>query len=196
MDIAGIVALIVALASIGWQIWDYFPRLRMSAVDLYIPHVYRNMSLLFVRLAFVNPSSRVRSVGDIDIRININSTSIPVNFAEVEATYSSQDLHVLFHKLTKDNSSYQFPIPTSELLQITLDIPPHQSASKWYVFGLMTRADYVESQSALVMFRVYDHRLKASLHDAFLYKRSMASCSRTIPLGKIVTTSWSFSTES
>jgi hypothetical protein len=188
VDIAGVAGLAIALGSVAWQAKDYSSRLRMSVLDLVIPHVYKNISLVLVRLAFVNPSSQVRSVCHVDI--SIKSIVNPVLRAEVLATYS-EDFRVLFYKPSIEETNYQFPVPTSESLQIPLDIPPHQSVSKWCVFALGIEGDYSEPRIAIAEFRVYD-KLKISGFGLSLPKRPMAYCWKQVLAGKTITASWPF----
>ncbi len=188
MDIATWFALAIALGSIGWQIKDFFPRLRMSVVDLYIPYVYKNMSLVLVRLAFVNPSSRAKCVCHVDI--NIKSTIIPVHRAEVLAMYE-KDLHTLIYALP-EAQNHQFPLAVVESLQIPLDIPPHQSLSKWCVFAAEIEGDKLEPVIAIAEFRAYDYQLKVSGFRLSFPKRPMAYCWKQILAGQTTAVSWPF----
>jgi hypothetical protein len=169
------VALAIVLPTAFYQLWCHFRRLQMRIVGFAIPYVHNNTSLVLVRLAFVNPSSRYRTVCDISVDSTLKNVTVQPPVLEYLPNQNT-----LNYKLPKDETRCSIPI--AEALLPPLDIFPHQSQSKWLAFLLEIPVELgTESQATVLEFRAYDYR-----------KKQIADCCRVAVAGKICGFSFPF----
>jgi hypothetical protein len=173
--VGGWIALAIALALVVVQLWNYFRPLQMRVVGFVVPYVHNNISLVLVRLGFVNPSSRGRTVCDVFVDSTLKNVTVQQPLVEYQLNQNA-----LIYRLPKDETRCSIPI--AEALQPPLDILPHQSQSKWKVFLLEIPEELgTESQATVLKFHAYDYR-----------KKQIASCCKQAVAGEILGFSFPF----
>ena len=178
-------ALLIALTTAFFQFRDYYFRIRMRVLDYIVPYVHGQLSLVAVRLALVNPSSKAASVCHIDIKSSLRD--VPVIPVHLEY---SEDFQTSYYRLDNDDSEYRFQMPTSELLRIPVDILPHQSLNKWLVFSVELPKWAFERRENIVTileFSAFDHR-----YNVWKQKGKVSSCWKQALVGKKFSASWPY----
>jgi hypothetical protein len=122
MDIWGILGgVIVSLASFVRDIRDSRIPLIMRCQCFDVVWYEDNCAIVVFHLSFVNDSSQKRTVGNVEV-----STPLGVAHKQYPFVTDAQE-KVAICRLPTDEG---YPVPTSELLQVPLDIPPRQSAPR------------------------------------------------------------------
>jgi len=109
------------------QVRDYQRPLRLLVTYLDCQPADKGTSLIALRLAFVNPASRARTVCGIDVESKMSGTRL------IEL---SQEVDLNHQTATYSLPSVSLQLPFAETLQFPLDIPPNQSLSRWLVIAL------------------------------------------------------------
>jgi hypothetical protein len=121
--IPGVIALLLSLTLLIVDIRRYYLRLRMKVQAVMVAWHGDNSSLVLFRLTFVNPASRGKTVNVVAINkpFGIVARGFPYIY--------EKGLQSVICPLP--NGEKGLLLPTDEVLQHALDIPPHQSRSKW-----------------------------------------------------------------
>jgi hypothetical protein len=114
---------VIAVYGVFSVIYPALHRLRMEILRSGVQYYFRGIALVLIRLAFVNPSSRYKTVVDVQPR----SEQERIAVRAIPPIYH-QGLSEISYKLASGEVQ---SLPISVSLQVPLDIPPHQSQSKW-----------------------------------------------------------------
>ncbi len=168
--IFGIILSALGLVLSSTAIRDYFVRLRMYPVWFEINDVGDNTALVLFRLSFVNMSSRGRVVRDIRIKYTKHN-AVDAPFVEE----LDRDHGIVNYRL----SNFSRHLPYEEVLLPCLDIPPYQSRSRYWVFGVR----YPEAKEPTDLLKRHDILLFQAIGHKF---DVVAGCHHQLLFGKTI----------
>lgn len=127
LSILGGIGFVVAGLLAYFQFRDYIRPLRLLITYLDCQPTGTETSLILLRISLVNHSSTGRIVYDIDVTSKTDKSPLIELIEEVDPNLQ--------------NVTYSLPnvsrrLPFDEVLQFPLDIPPHQSQSKWKAIAM------------------------------------------------------------
>lgn len=130
MDIVGILGILGFLLAgiLAYLEWHrYYVPLHLKVREL---QVHRSPDgihfLVLLRVCFVNPAARGKTVGYIQV-------GKPDNATVAQPPYEYEEGHNTLRYWIPNTPHVESYLSEDEILVLPLDIPPHQSQSKWYV---------------------------------------------------------------
>lgn len=129
-SIAGVLGFILALFLAYIEYHRYRIRLRMEIVSLLVAKVNNHVSVVFVRLTFLNQSSRGRTVCYL-----MQKPTIAVEITDCQKNYQlSQGQTFVTCEYPSDDGMETVQMLPGMILELPLDILPHQSQTRWCPF--------------------------------------------------------------
>lgn len=130
LGVTGALGFILALSLAYVEYRRYGIPLRMKIIGLMVAKVNNRVSVIFVHLTFLNQSSRGRTVCYL-----MQQPTIAVEIADCQKSYQLWQGQTLVNcEYPSDNETEIVQMLPGMILELPLDILPHQSQAKWCPF--------------------------------------------------------------